>query len=157
MRHVRRLLLIGALGLGLAACTRGDGVRERIFPPTASIQELVQAEGRWTLKLRLQNFSNVSMRFDALDARLTVGDVDAGRIALTPTIDVPGNSVEVLETTLTPPPAAGAAIAAALERRSAIRYTLEGEIRSSEPRNREDEFLHESSLTAVPGLNGVLR
>jgi hypothetical protein len=150
--------LIGLLVLLLAGCTRGDGVRERVFPPTASIQELVQdPAGAWTVKLRLQNFSNVSMRFDALQARLELGKIDIGAISLQPAIDVPGNSVEVLETQLTPPPAAVAAINAVLQSRAGIRYKLEGEIRSSEPRERSDEFLFESSLSPVPGLTGVLR
>jgi hypothetical protein len=158
MPRFARLVLLGSMALLLAACTRGDGVRDRVFPPTASIQELVQAgDGGWTIKIRLQNFSNVAMRFDTLRARLEVGKIDVGSIALDPAIDVPGNSVEVLETRIVPPAAAIAAINAVLQSRAGIRYKLEGEIVSSEPRARDDDFLFESSLSAVPGLTGVLR
>lgn len=158
MSRFARGLLIVSLGLLLAACTRGDGVRERVFPPEASIKELVQgADGSWTLQITLRNFSNVSMRFDAVQARLQVGQIDVGDLSLNPSIDVSPNSVEVLETRLTPPPAAVAAIQAVLQSRAGIRYKLEGTIRSSEPRNRLDEFLHETSLSPVPGLEGVLR
>lgn len=158
MSRFARVLMLVSIGLALAACSRGDGVRERVFPPNASIQELVQGEdGGWTLRLRLQNFSNVSMRFDAVQARLHAAQIEVGSIALSPAIDVSANSVEVLETRLTPPSAAVDAVRAALQNRTAVSYKLEGTIRSSEPRNREDEFLHESSLSPVPGLDGVLR
>ena len=157
MPRFARSIMIASLGLLLAACTGGDGVRERIFPPTASIQELVQTSDGWMVKLRLQNFSNVSMRFAAVEARLHLGQIDVGSITLDPAIDVPGNSVEVLETRLTPPAAARAAVDAVLQSRAGLRYKLEGEIRSSEPRERRDDFLFESSLSPVPGLTGVLR
>ena len=50
-----------------------------------------------------------------------------------------------------------AAVDAVLQSRAGLRYKLEGEIRSSEPRERRDDFLFESSLSPVPGLTGVLR
>lgn len=157
MRGFARGMTIGLFGLLLAACG-GDRVRERVFAPTASIQELVQTDDAgWKLKLRLQNFSNVTMRFDAIDARLHVGQIDAGAIALQPAIDVPGNSVEVIDLRFDPPADAVAAVQAVLQSRAGLRYKLEGQIRSSEPRTRRDEFVFESSLSAVPGLDGVLR
>jgi hypothetical protein len=68
-----RLLLLGLIAL-LSACGGGSGVRERIFPPSASVQELaIGSDGRWTLKLRLQNFSNVSMRIDSVAADKATG------------------------------------------------------------------------------------
>lgn len=149
------LLLVLVAGL-LVAC--GDGIRKRVFPPTASVQELaVQPDGRWALKLRLQNFSNVAMRFDALDATLHVGEIEVGQVTLAPALSVPGNSVEVLDATIAPPAAATSAVTAVLQSRAGIRYRLVGRIRSSDPQRRDDEFTFESSLSAVPGLSGVLR
>src|SRR5690606_26124638 len=52
----------------LTACS-GGGVRKRVFPPSASVQEVVvEADGRWRLALRLQNFSNVPHRFTGFSA-----------------------------------------------------------------------------------------
>jgi hypothetical protein len=153
-----RLFFLTLAMLMLAGCTRGDGVRERVFPPTASIQELVQREGgSWTLRLRLQNFSNVGMRMDALQAQLRLAGSDAGGVTLQPGVIVPPQSAEVVETTLVVSAATAAAVRAALDAGRSVPYALEGSIRSSEPRRRNDEFTFESQLNAVPGLAGVLR
>lgn len=152
-----RWLLIGSILL-LSACVAGDGVRERVFPPTASIQELVQREGGgWTLRLRLQNFSNVGMRMDTVQAQLRLAGTDAGGITLQPGVIVPPQSAEVVETTLVVSAATAGAVRAALDAGRSVPYVLEGSIRSSEPRRRNDEFTFESQLSAVPGLAGVLR
>src|SRR3546814_20900433 len=61
-------LLLTALLLG--ACSTGP-VR-RVSEPSASIQQLsVRADGSWSLDLRLNNFSSVPMRFDAIDLAMT--------------------------------------------------------------------------------------
>lgn len=142
----------------LAGCGGGNGVRERLFPPSASVQELAQqADGRWALKLRLQNFSNVSMRIDALQAELDVAGHDAGRIELAVGVSVPPESAEILELAVTPAPAAAAAVDAASRERRSVRYAIRGSIRSSEPDSRRDEFSFDSQLSPVPGLGGVWR
>jgi hypothetical protein len=152
-----RLLLLGLIAL-LSACGGGSGVRERIFPPSASVQELaVGTDGRWTLKLRLQNFSNVSMRIDSVAAELHVAGQPAGRIEAQPGLDVPPESAEIVEVVVTPASAAAAAVRAATDQRGNVRYAISGTIRSSEPDSRRDEFSFDSQLSAVPGLAGVLR
>lgn len=157
MRRVRPPLILVLLCALLSACG-GGGVRERVFPPTVSIQELAQqADGQWTLKLRLQNFSNVAMRFDAIEARLRVGSNDAGAVNLQPMLSVPPESAEIVDFMLMPAMAATNDVQAAAQGRGSVRYTLEGMIRSTEPDNRRDEFKFESQLSAVPGLSGVLR
>jgi hypothetical protein len=158
IRLPSRIAFLSVALLVLAGCTRGDGVRERVFPPTASIQELVQREGgSWTLRLRLQNFSNVGMRMDAVQAQLRLAGSDAGGIVLQPGVIVPPQSAEVVETTLVVSAATAGAVRAALDAGRSVPYVLEGTIRSSEPRKRNDEFTFESQLNAVPGLAGVLR
>lgn len=157
MRRVRPPLIVLLLCALLSACG-GGGVRERVFPPTVSIQELAQqADGRWALKLRLQNFSNVAMRFDAIEARLRVGSNDAGTVNLQPMLSVPPESAEIVDFLLMPAMAATKDVQAAAQGRGSVRYTLEGTIRSTEPDKRRDEFKFESQLSAVPGLSGVLR
>ena len=152
-----RLLLLGLIAL-LSASGGGSGVRERIFPPSASVQELaIGSDGRWTLKLRLQNFSNVSMRIDSVAAELHVAGQPAGRIEAQPGLDVPPESAEIVEVVVTPASAAAAAVRAATDQRGNVRYAISGTIRSSEPDSRRDEFSFDSQLSAVPGLAGVLR
>lgn len=145
-----------ALLLLLTACQSGP--RKRVFPPSASVQELTVADdGRWTLALRLQNFSNVPQRFASLSASLRVNGEAAGTVQATPDIEVGPESVEVVTLSLAPSPAAAAAVRTALETRRNVRYAIDGEIVSSEPDRRRDAFDFESQLTPVPGLDRVLR
>lgn len=141
----------------LSACS-GGGERKRVFPPGASVQELtVAADGSWMLALRLQNNSNVTQRFTGFDATLTVDGQSAGALRPPTDISVGPESVEILTIALTPSAAAGAAVRNVLDTRRNVRYALSGEIVSSEPDKRRDDFTHESQLTPVPGLPGVLR
>ena len=143
--------------LVLSACS-GGGERKRVFPPSASVQELtVAADGTWTLAVRLQNFSNVPQRFTGLDAEFNVAGHPAATLQPPTDITVGPESVEILSLMLTPSALAAEAVRNALESRRSLRYTLTGEIASSEPDRRRDDFVHESQLTPVPGLPGVLR
>lgn len=160
MRLSRTLVALLTLFIAtLTACGGGGGVRQRLFPPTLSVQELaVQADGRWKLKLRMQNFSNVSMRITTVDAQLRVGGDEAGTIALQPGMSVPPESAEVVEFSLQPTAAAAATVKAAIEAGRSVRYAVQGTIHSNEPRSRRDEFTFDNGqLSAVPGLTGVLR
>lgn len=154
----RRLLLLVALApLALVACG-GGGVKQRVFAPTLSVQELRMADdGSWAVSFRLQNFSNVSMRMDTVEARFDLGGQEAARISLSPSLDVPANSAELLKAEVAPSPAAAAALQQALASGTSVRYRLEGRIRSSQPRSRDDGFEFSSLLTPAPGLAGVLR
>jgi hypothetical protein len=156
MRRSAPLALLALFLLLLTAC--GDGIRERVFPPTVSLQELaLQPDGRWTLKLRLQNFSNVPMRFDRVDATLKIATAQAGTIALAPALSVGPESAEIVEVTLLPGSAAANHIVNASQRGSNVAYALSGTIASSEPDSRRDDFEFKSQLSPVPGLSGVLR
>lgn len=153
---IARLLAVSLLAFALAACSTGKP--KRIFPPTASLQQVdVRADGSWGLTLRLQNFSNVGMRMDQVEARLEVGAVHAGDLALAPGIVVPAGSVELVSATLSPSPRAAEAMQAVLVSRTGLRYRLSGMIRSSEPDRRRDDFEFESSVAPVPGLDNTLR
>jgi hypothetical protein len=148
-------LLVSLLLLcGLAGCAGGPP--KRIFPPRAELQELrVEADGSWALALRVHNYSTVPMRFSAIDLGLDVGAAPAGRIALQPGLDVAPNSIEVLQTRITPSAAAADALRG-LGAGGSLAYRLRGTIETSEPREDFDiDF--PSALSAVPGLDGVLR
>lgn len=158
MRRLARFALCLATCVLLAGCGGGGGIRERVFPPRATVQELaVQPDGRWALKLRLENFSNVPMRFDRVEATLKVATAQAGTLALQPGVSVGPESAEVIDLTLAPSSAAANHVQAAGVRRGSVAYELTGTIHSSEPERRRDAFEFKSQLSAVPGLTGVLR
>src|SRR5690606_28507784 len=89
------LVLLGAAMLALAACAPGKP--KRVFPPTASIQQLqVRADGSWDLLVRLQNFSNVGMRIERLELQLELNGALAARVDQQPGLVAPAGSAEVI-------------------------------------------------------------
>lgn len=145
MRAIR--LLPAAALLLLVACSSGP-VR-KIHPSTASIQELaILPGGEWQLSLRIENFSNVPMHYEALDARLDIDGTEAGEIHAAPDIDIVGNSGDVVTVRLraVTPLRAGADFG----------YRLEGTIRTSEPK-ANFKFERNSRLSPVPGIADTWR
>lgn len=142
-----RLSALLVLATALAACSSGPV--KRVHPSTASIQELaVQADGQWTLKLRIQNFSTMPMHYSDLEATLVVAGTDVGEIHVTPGIDIVGNSADVVETTLK--------VSAKLPESGDVAYTLKGHIRTSEPK-ADFPFERSSRLSPVPGVANTWR
>lgn len=151
---MKKLLLAVAV-LALVACSFGEP--KRIYPPKASVQELVAgANGQWTLKIRVNNFSTVPMTYSAVDAKLSVAGQEAGSVAGRTELTVGPESADVFTATLTPVLAGKIAVANALAGRKSLRYVLTGKITSREPRG-EFDFNFDSVLNPVPGLDGVLR
>jgi hypothetical protein len=151
---LRTVSAIAFLAL-LAGCASGP--KKVINPPRASIQELaVQPDGRWKLSLRLQNFSNVSTRFAAVDAKLYIAGEDAGQLQAAPDIGIGPESADVVEATLAPSVGAKVAVASALASRRGVTYTLTGSIRATEPKGSWT-FTYDSTLDPAPGLPGVMR
>ena len=145
---LHRMLFALAAILALAAC--GGGPVKRVSPPTASVQELsVQPDGRWRLLVRVQNFSNVSMTFDRLEATLSVTGKEIGKLSLPIGLDIASASADVLETTLSP--ASGVRLDA-----SDFAYELKGRITSTEPKG-DFAFERASRLSPVPGLSNTWR
>lgn len=148
-------LLFALLIVLLAACNSGPV--KRIYPPKASVQELIAgANGQWTLKIRLQNFSTMPMTFSGVDAKLTVGDQAAGQVTAPTELTIGPESADVLTVTLTPDTTGKIVVANALASRKSVRYQLVGKISSREPK-RDFDFTFDSALSPVPGLDGVLR
>ena len=148
-------LLVAAL---LSACAGGP-VR-RVSEPAAGIQQLtVHADGTWTVALRIDNFSSVPMRFDAIDLALTVDGVAAGTVRGGAGITIGPESADVAELPLVPSAAARLRIADALASRRSVAYTLAGRLDATpEDRGtRSFDIDRESAMTPVPGLPGVLR
>lgn len=156
MTRIARALFVLSIIAVLAACASG-GPPKRVWPPQASLQELVvQEDGSWQLGVRLQNFSTVAMTFEQATLELRIGGQPAGQLALAPRLRIGPGSTDVVTLRLPPDFDAAGRVADALQTRSGLRYQLQGQIVTSDPDGRHaTEF--ESVLTPVPGLPGVLR
>ena len=148
-------LMLAAL---LSACAGGP-VR-RVSEPAASIQQLtVQADGGWSVALRLDNFSSLPMRFDAVALAIEVDGVAAGTLAGTAGITIGPESADVAEFRATPTAEARLRIADALAARRSVAYTLAGTVTATpeDGRQRTFDVDRDRALSPVPGLTGVLR
>lgn len=148
------LLLAGAL----AGCAGGPV--KRVSEPTASIQQLsVGADGQWTVDLRLQNFSNVPMRFDRVALTLRTGEETAGELKASPALTVGPESVDTVTLKLVPSAPARLLIAGTLADRRSLSYRLQGTVTASaeDRKPREYDVKRDSALSPVPGLPGVMR
>ncbi|MEZ5465737.1 MAG: hypothetical protein R3F22_11075 [Lysobacteraceae bacterium] len=156
--NIARLLLLGLLSLLLVACGGRRTVKPQVFAPSASIQELRRSgDDQWTLTLRLQNFSNVGMRIERVDAQLRIADGASMSLQASPGLTIAPNSAEPYPLGFQLNADAARAIADALSSGRSVNYALKGRIDSSEPKSRNDDFEFESSLTPVPGLSDTLR
>ena len=147
-----------AISLGLAACSQGP-VR-RVSEPTAQIQQLtVRADGHWSVELRIENFSSVPMRVDAIDLALSIGAQEAGHLTAQPGVSIAPESADIVTSVVTPQVAGKIAVADALAGGRSIAYTLDGRIDATpvEGKPRSYEIRRSSQLNPAPGLPGVLR
>lgn len=148
--HLTTAILLAAL----ASCSSAPP--KRINPPVASVQQLAtQADGSWQLTLRVQNFSNVTMRFDTIEAALTLDAAAAGQIYGQVGLDIPGNAADTASFRLVPTAAARSALASARTR--GFDYRLTGAINVTEPTQKRFDFLFDSRLSPVPGMADTYR
>ena len=154
MKRIALLLLCGLL----AACSTGP--TRRVSEPSANIQQLtVRADGSWSVDLRINNFSNVPMRFDRVALALTVGGEAAGTLQGQPALSIGPESADVASVSLAPSPAAKIAVADALVRKGSVAYALKGTLDAAaeDSRARSYDVERNNTLSAVPGVAGVLR
>lgn len=150
--------IVATFCLLLVACASGPS--RRVSEPAANIQQLtVRMDGKWSLDVRINNFSNVPMRFDGLTLAMSVGDVAAGTLSARPGLSIGPESADVATVTLTPSSAARIIVADALARGTSVRYTLEGSIDAAVESGGAHPYQMKRSNTLgpVPGLAGVLR
>jgi hypothetical protein len=155
---LRIWLAASAALLLLASCASGP-VR-RVSEPSVGIQQLtVAADGGWKVEVRINNFSSVPMRFDAIELKLAVGGQDAGALSAQPALDIGPESADVASVQLKPTPMARLQVANALASGQGIAYSLSGTVRATpeDSRQRSFEVKRESSLSPVPGIPGALR
>ena len=153
-----RWIGLALCALMLAGCATGP-VR-RVSDPSARLQQLtVRADGSWSAELRIENFSSIPMRFDALNLALSIGDHAAGTLAAQPSLPIGPESADVVTVVLKPQAAAKLAIADALAAGRSVNYTLKGTLDATpdEGNRRSFKFERTSALSPAPGLPGVLR
>lgn len=154
-----RWMYMALVVAALSACGGGGPVK-RVSEPNAGIQQLtVQADGRWTVSLRLDNYSSVPMQFGAVSLALTVGGESAGTLGGDTSLSIGPESADVATLTMTPSSAAKIAVADALANRRSADYRIAGTIVAT-PENgapRTYTIERENTLSPAPGLPGVLR
>ncbi len=158
MMKILRTGLLLALGLLIAACS-STGPR-RVSEPAASIQQLtVDANGGWQVRLRLQNYSSIAMRFDSVDIAMTAGGAPAGRLQAQSGLNIAPESADVIDITLRPSAEARLQVADALASGRSLGYTLTGDIKATPEDGKPRSFSinRDSALSPTPGLPGVLR
>ena len=155
-RNTKFALVVLMAVLILAACSGAPP--KRIYPPTASIQQLtVEADGQWLLQIRIQSYSNVPHTVSGLSAQMRVDGIEAATLQLAPAVAIGPQSVEVEELLVTPGSDAAARVNAALKSGRRVDYVLTGKLTSSAPDKRNDTFTFDGQLWPMPGLPGVLR
>ncbi|MDH5835584.1 LEA type 2 family protein [Luteimonas kalidii] len=144
----------------LAGCSTG-GIPRRVSEPAASLQQLtVQADGRWSIELRLQNYSSIPMRFERVSLALRVGEEAAGTLVAQPDLTIGPESADVVTVAFDPSANARLLLAGRLADGGGIAYRLEGTIDAAPAdrgKVRDYEIERDSRLSPVPGLPGVLR
>ena len=155
----RRFALLAMLFALLTACGTGGPAR-RVSEPAASIQQLtVRADGRWDLQLRLNNFSNVAMRFGGARLEIALDGTPAARIDANASLEVGPESADVFTATVSPLPEGRARIATVLADGRGVDYHLSGTLQAGplDGSPRDYRIKRDSALSPVPGLPGVLR
>lgn len=157
MKRIALLVLFLCVAL-LAACRSGP--EQRVSPPAASIQQLtVRSDGSWSVDLRLENFSGMPMRFDAVSLAMTLDGEPAGTLQGSPAISIGQQSADITTLLLVPASNPRMAMADALAGNRPVTYTLEGTITAApvDGKPRSYPYKRNNSLNPVPGLPGVLR
>ncbi|MEN1940990.1 LEA type 2 family protein [Luteimonas sp. MJ246] len=156
----RRILAFTSLVVLLATACSSGPVR-RISEPAASIQQLtVQADGSWSINLRLQNYSSIPMRFESVDLEVAVGGQAAGALRHAPALEVGPESADVVAVSMVPASSARMVLADALAAGRGVDYGLEGRIEAAPADKgsaRSYKVTRKSALSPAPGLPGVLR
>lgn len=158
--RVPAVVMAIALVALMAGCSSG-GKPRRVSDPAASLQQLtVEADGRWSIELRLQNYSSVAMRFDAVSFAFEVGGESAGTLAAQPALTIGPESADVVTLAFEPSATARLLLAGRLADGRGTSYVLDGTI-SAAPTDRgkvrDYKVKRDSRLSPVPGLPGVLR
>ncbi|HEY9134001.1 MAG TPA: hypothetical protein VIM98_19785 [Dyella sp.] len=160
MKRLLRLIALGALAAGLAAC---GPPKKSVFPPTVTIQEMaVRPDGQWLLTVRIQNNSYGSMDFHSLDGELKVADGIPVRLHASFDLDIPAFAGDVTQVNVLPTADMSAAIKTLATKGSAgsLAYSLTGRTRAKPEQEKEvrDFAFHGNDwFSPVPGIPNTYR
>lgn len=158
MNTIVRNLLLSVSILLFAAC--GSGPVRRVSEPATSVQQLsVNADGSWSVDMRVHNYSSVAMQLDRLDVTLTIAGQPAGTLQDAPGVRIGPESADVVTIAHVPPATARMALADALAGNRSVDYQLGGTLQATPESGNLRQFpvKRDSRLSPVPGLAGVLR
>ena len=158
MGRFKQLILMAAAASLLASCS--GGMVRRVSEPAASIQQLtVRADGSWSVDVRINNFSSIPMRFDAISLRMSLGSEQAGTLSGNAGISIGPESADIVTLSHVTDAASKIAMADALAGNRSIGYGFEGTLQATpeDGKSRSYKVKRSSSLSPVPGLPGVLR
>jgi hypothetical protein len=154
LRTFLRTLLLASTLVLFAAC---GPVKHPINPPGASIQQLdVLPDGHWRLQVRLENFSDQTVRYGTFKAELRIGGEAAGSIDANADMDIPGQNADILDVTLAPGADAAKAFKADISRPDGVAYELKGTIQIPSA-GKDFKFAHKSRLSPIPGVPNSYR
>lgn len=157
---MQRLLGLCLLMICLLLSACASGPVRRVSEPAASIQQLsVRADGSWSVDVRINNFSSISMRFDTIALALSINGQDAGVLQTRPAVSIGPESADVVAIVLEPNAAARIAMADALAGNLGVQYALAGSVDAMPEagNTRNYSIKHASALNPVPGVPGMLR
>ncbi|KAB8318646.1 LEA type 2 family protein [Tolypothrix campylonemoides VB511288] len=158
MRALAVMMVSIAAAALLAAC--GSGPVRRVSEPAARIQQLtVGADGRWSIDLRIENYSSVPMRFERVSLALEVAGQEAGTLDGAPAVGIGPESADVVTLALSPSTEAKIAVADALASGRSVAYRLQGRVDAipEDRKLRSFDIERSSALNPAPGLPGVMR
>ena len=157
-KRIAAIALASGFALLLVACSSTGG--KRVSEPAASIQQVtVDARGNWQVQLRLQNYSSMAMRFDAIDLALEVNGQPAGHLKASPALSIPAESGDLTTIHHVPDGTGRLVVADALASGQGINYTLKGDVQVTPDSSKQRSYTIDgkNQLGPVPGLTGVLR
>ncbi|HEX7815298.1 hypothetical protein [Dyella sp.] len=160
MKRILRLIALGALLTGLAAC---GPPKKSVFPPTVTIQEMsVRPDGQWQLTVRIQNNSYAGMEFHSLDGELKIGDGVPVRLHASFDLDIPSFAGDVTQINILPTNEMTTAIKTLAGKGSAgsLAYSLAGRANAKPEQEkvaRDFNFHGNDWFSPVPGIPNTYR
>lgn len=160
MKRLFQVPMLILLATGLIAC---GPARKSVFPPSLSIQQLVQQpDGEWQLTLRIQNNSYSAMDFKSIEGQLQIAALIPIRLHATFERDIPELAGDVIQLDVLPTPAMNQALQAAAGKGSAaaIAYRISGSASArpeQEKQPRDFSFNSNAWISPVPGIANTWR
>ncbi len=160
MKRLFQSIVLILLAGGLIAC---GPARKSVFPPTLSIQQLVQQpHGEWHLTLRIQNNSYGEMDFRSIEGQLQIAALIPIRLHATFERDIPELAGDVIELDVLPTPAMSQALQAVAGKGSAavVAYRISGSASAKpeqEKQPRDFSFDGNAWISPVPGIANTWR